>query len=250
MKRIRRQAHRAVGAPEFGFFRHPHLPKCVKSSGGTFIGRVKFYAQLQRFAVQVIPGKAEVDHPIALVAGRHQLIIRLHPFADLAAHFRHIHFFHRAGFQAALQNPVRFQVDILFIASLLGGAAGDENFLAQLLLFRGRQFSCAPLQQAENAGAGKRQQYGIQSDDPQPFTEPDLPAGHRFGGDHLNLAFLDVPRQRSAREPERRKSQQAGDGAQGVGQNDLGEALRRAVILDHERQPDHRQHQQGRYDQE
>jgi hypothetical protein len=77
------------------------------------------------------------------------------------------------------------------------------------------------LKQGVNAGAGQRQQGGVEGQDAQVIADPNLPAGDRFGGHDLHLAFFDVARQGPARQPQRRKPEQRRDGAERVGQDNL-----------------------------
>jgi hypothetical protein len=100
------------------------------------------------------------------------------------------------------------------------------------------------LQQRKHRPARDRQQRRVQRHQPDPFAQPDLPARHRLHRHHLHLALLDVPRQRPARQPQRRQPEQTGDGAQRVREENLREPARRAVVLDQQRQPDHRRQQQ------
>ena len=66
------------------------------------------------------------------------------------------------------------------------------------------------------AAPGQRQQDGVQGQQAQPLAQPDLPAGDGFDGHHLHLAFLDVPGQGAAGEPEGGETEQRGHRAQGV----------------------------------
>ena len=95
-----------------------------------------------------------------------------------------------------------------------------------------------------NGHTRHRQKQQIQEHDAGPFTGPDFPARDRFHRHHLHLAFLDVARQRAASEPQRGEPQQRGDGAERVGEQNLRESLRRAVVLDDRREPNDRAEQQ------
>ena len=181
------------------------------------------------------------------VTRRHDLELGLDLFANLLAHKIAVHRRDLAVLEPFLQLPL----DFLLKGGLVHHrwferAARHQHFAAQAGLRFGRQLAGAPLHQEIDGRAGNSQQEQVQHHDAGPFSQPDFPARNRFHGHHLHLAFLDVARQRTASQPERREAQQRDDGAEGVGQQNLREPARCAVVLDDERQPNHRAQQQYR----
>src|SRR5665213_872619 len=253
VKRIRREAHRLQPRHVWRSW-IADLPQRGERARRALLRRIELHAQLERLAVEIFFGGAQVNLPGAPVARRHQLQLRLHLLADLPfdlVFFRVRQIGHfRALLQALLQNLFRVRFNFRRVGRRLRRAARHQNLLAQNFLLRRRQLGRAPLQEAINTATGNRQQHRVQRHDAQPFADPDLPARNRFRSDDLNLAFLDVARQRAARKPQRRKSEQRRDRAQRVGQNDLREPARRAVVLDDQRQADDRQNQKRRDDEE
>ena len=249
MEGVRRQAH-DLAMPQRRLARHPDPPPPIKCAGRAPVRGVEFDAQIDRLPVGHPSHGAQVNLPLMHVSRRDNLVLGFDLFQDLPPNLGNIGLEARVLLQAFPEQPVRLRLDFLVEGRRLGRTARHEHLVAQNLLLVGWQPRGTPLQQAIHTAAGQRQQDGIQRHDPQPFAQPDLPAGDRLDGNHLQGAILDVSRQSAARQPKRGKPEQGGDGAQRVGQHDLDEAARRAVILDQERQADHRPKQQDRHDQE
>src|SRR5690242_17601377 len=95
-----------------------------------------------------------------------------------------------------------------------------------------------PKKQRVNAATRKREHRSVKRHDAEPFAEPDLPSGNRFRSDDLDLTLLDVTRERATREPQCGKAKETGNRGQSVGDQNLRETLRSAVVFNHYRQGD------------
>ena len=222
------------------------LPGANIGPGSRGLRHKEFDTQLERVVAQAVVEQARADDPTMRGARRHDLELSLDPLANLFAHEVTVHGRHRAVFESFLQLSFDLRFNRRVVDRRLERAARDQHLVAQLLLRFRRQLPGAPLHQEIHGGAGDRQQQKVHEHDAGPFAQPDFPARDRFHGHHLHLALLDIARQGAARQPERRESKQRGDGAKRVGQQNLREALCRAVVFDDHRQPDDRAEQQHR----
>ena len=177
------------------------------------------------------------DLPAAEHSRRHDLLPGLDHLLDLLADEGWV----EGGGGGVLEALFEEGLDVLgeIDCGFPGPGAGHQDFVAQFDLLLGREFAGAQLEQAVSHRSRHGQHAQIDGHDADPLAQPDLPAGNGLGRDEEELHFLDVAGQRSTGDPERGEPEQGCDGAEGVGDEDLGETLGRAVMLDGAGQDEH-----------
>ena len=235
MESIRRKTHRKT-LYAFGS-RRADLPLTQIGACGVGLGGKKFEAQEERFILQKSLAQSEVNYPAPQIARRNNLLPGDDLFAQLISELLVLFRGELVLRDCLPESRVGDCVDIGL--GFPERAARHENLVAQDLLLPGRQSAGPPFQQHKHAGSRHQQQRRIQRHQSEPFAQPDLPASDRLNGNDLHLGLFDVARERAASQPERRETEERGNDAQRVSEENLRKSPRSAVIFDQQWEPDH-----------